>query len=173
MTFSVTMSREALTVTVNGISGTTNNQNAGNWLETNAGKGHPGVMVKTANQSLKFADAKVMRLHVWKIHGNLQKTETDSHSLPEYINLATVSGTVTAKDGGAALKGATVRFGSKSAKTDDNGAYQIEDVEVGTYTAAASCPGYEAITQEVEVQDAAEGENVFNFTLSEKNADRP
>ena len=56
MTFSVTMSREALTVTVNGISGTTNNQNAGNWLETNAGKGHPGVMVKTANQSLKFAD---------------------------------------------------------------------------------------------------------------------
>ena len=56
----------------------------------------------------------------------------------------------------------------KSAKTDDNGAYQIEDVEVGTYTAAASCPGYEAITQEVEVQDAAEGENVFNFTLSEK-----
>lgn len=61
----------------------------------------------------------------------------------EYINLATVSGTVTAKDGGAALKGATVRFGSKSAKTDDNGAYQIEDVEVGTYTAAASCPGYE------------------------------
>ena len=41
MTFSVTMSREALTVTVNGISGTTNNQNAGNWLETNAGKGHP------------------------------------------------------------------------------------------------------------------------------------
>ena len=109
-----------------------------------------------------------MRLHVWKIHGNLQKTETDSHSLQNISISQTVSGTVTAKDGGAALKGATVRFGSKSAKTDDNGAYQIEDVEVGTYTAAASCPGYEAITQEVEVQDAAEGENVFNFTLSEK-----
>ena len=168
MTFSVTMSREALTVTVNGISGTTNNQNAGNWLETNAGKGHPGVMVKTANQSLKFADAKVNETACMEDTWEFAKDRDGQSQSSEYINLATVSGTVTAKDGGAALKGATVRFGSKSAKTDDNGAYQIEDVEVGTYTAAASCPGYEAITQEVEVQDAAEGENVFNFTLSEK-----
>ena len=81
MTFSVTMSREALTVTVNGISGTTNNQNAGNWLETNAGKGHPGVMVKTANQSLKFADAKVNETACMEDTWEFEKTETDSHSL--------------------------------------------------------------------------------------------
>ena len=168
MTFAVTMSREALTVTVNGISGATNNQNAGNWLETNAGKGHPGVMVKTANQSLKFADAKVNDTACMEDTWEFAKDRAGQSQSEEYINLADVSGTVTAKDGGTALKGATVRFGSKSAKTDENGQYQIADVEVGTYTVAASCPGYEAGTQEVEVQDSDEGENVFNFTLSQK-----
>lgn len=168
MTFSVTMSRETLTVTVNGISGATNNQNVGNWLETNSGKGNPGVMVKTANQSLKFADAKVKEIACMEDTWAFAKDRTGQSQSSEYINLADVSGTVTAKDGGAALKGATVRFGSKSAKTDDNGAYQLADVEVGTYTVAVSCPGYEAVTQEVEVQDADQGENVFNFTLSQK-----
>lgn len=168
MMLSVTMSREALTVTVNGVSGTTNNQNAGKWLETNAGKGHPGVMVKTANQSLKFADAKVNDTACMEDTWGFVKDRTGQWQSEEYINLANVAGTVTAKDSREVLKGATVRFGPKATKTDENGQYQIADVEVGTYIAVASCPGYEAVTQEIEVQDADEGENVFNFMLSAK-----
>ena len=73
-------------------------------------------MVKTANQSLKFADAKVNETACMEDTWEFAKDRDGQSQSSEYINLATVSGTVTAKDGGAALKGATVRFGSKSAK---------------------------------------------------------
>ena len=64
-------------------------------------------MVKTANQSLKFADAKVNETACMEDTWEFAKDRDGQSQSSEYINLATVSGTVTAKDGGAALKGAT------------------------------------------------------------------
>ncbi len=79
----------------------------------------------------------------------------------QLIPTHTVSGTVTDADG--ALEGATVVIEETdhSATTDNDGAYEIIDVEEGNYDITASKEGYESETQNVTV----ESDRTVDFVL--------
>ena len=84
-----------------------------------------------------------------------------------YVNLAAVRGIVT-DVAGAPISGATVRIGSVAAKTDDQGAYLMDEVEVGTKSATVMAAGYQAVNQEVDVRNLGDEANVFDFKLEKK-----
>ena len=67
-----------------------------------------------------------MSFSIDRIRDRSQVTETYTTAV------AAVSGKVTAEDG-TALKGATVKLGSNTAKTDDAGNYSFDAIETGTY----------------------------------------
>ena len=59
---------------------------------------------------------------------------------------ATLYGVVTDASTGFGIGGATVALvGYKSTTTSSNGAYQISDIEPGTYTVRFSHPDYETV----------------------------
>jgi hypothetical protein len=64
----------------------------------------------------------------------------------------TVSGTVTATDGGAALAGVDVSLGAWSAVTDTAGAYSIAGVDSGTYAISFALQGYLTYSATLSVQ---------------------
>ena len=77
----------------------------------------------------------------------------------------TISGTVTDKDAGLGIEGATVTADGYSTTTNSTGGYTITGVPVGNYTVTASVTGYYSQTQEnVEVIENRTTE--VNFTLS-------
>src|ERR1043165_535701 len=78
----------------------------------------------------------------------------------------TVSGTVTAAVGGAAIGGATVALGARTTTTDSSGAYSFTGIPAGTYpTISASYVGYTTSTSaSVAVTDG--GTTTRNFSLS-------
>jgi Carboxypeptidase regulatory-like domain/HYR domain/Ig-like domain CHU_C associated len=77
----------------------------------------------------------------------------------------TVSGTVTATAGGAAISGATVMLGSRTTTTDGSGGYSFTNIPAGTYPVImASSPGYNSATfTSVGVSDGAT--TTKNFSL--------
>ena len=79
--------------------------------------------------------------------------ERDGQSFKKtYSKLVPLTGTVTEKGQGG-LADATVRVGNKSAKTDENGKYQFDGLELGTYNMAVSKPGYQAFSDEIVLKD--------------------
>ena len=73
-------------------------------------------MVKTANQSLKFADAKVNETACMEDTWEFAKDRDGQSQSSEYINLATVSGTVTAKRRRSGIKRRNGSFWFKISK---------------------------------------------------------
>lgn len=88
---------------------------------------------------------------------NIRVVSFDSEEPATY----TLSGTVTGENG-AAVSGATVRVGEKSATTDANGAYSIEGLESRNYTVSVSATGYTGKTESVAVSQ----DTVKNWTLA-------
>jgi len=78
------------------------------------------------------------------------RTRINSFRYPECTMVGaggTLSGTVTATTGGAAIAGATVQFGARSTTTDISGNYSFLDIPAGTYPSiSASFPGYVTAT---------------------------
>jgi hypothetical protein len=78
----------------------------------------------------------------------------------------TISGTVTAAVGGAAISGATVQFGARSTTTNGSGAYSFASIPAGTYPSiTASSPGYvTGSASSIVVTDG--GTTTQNFSLA-------
>ncbi len=165
MEISITVSRENLTVIVDGKKVTQSVQALTPISDSINGEGHPGVKTN-GSAKVEFSDFKIGTKDCmgdtwgWAATRSGQVTETYTTAV------AAVSGKVIAEDG-TALKGATVKLGSNTAKTDDAGNYSFDAIETGTYNLAASRTGYQAHTEEVTVSEAA-AQNVFNVTLSPK-----
>jgi thermitase len=62
-----------------------------------------------------------------------------------------ITGTVRDAATGAAIAGATVTDGARSATSNTNGGYSIANVPVGTYTVTATATGYNSASQSVQV----------------------
>ncbi len=75
-----------------------------------------------------------------------------------------ISGVVTDATNGAAIAGATVSDGTRSATTDATGAYAIANVPAGTYTVSASASGYTSVSQSVTVGTSSTAS--VNFALT-------
>ncbi len=96
-------------------------------------------------------------------------TRVGSFTFPSCIPVGaggTVSGTVTATVGGAAISGATVQFGSRSATTNGSGAYSFANIPAGTYPLiTASFPGYvTGSASNIVITDG--GTTTTNFSLA-------
>lgn len=164
MTIEISLSREQLSVTVNGTRTSVSAPNLLTLAEKLNGTGKFGV--KTNGQTkVEFSDMKVNGTDCmednwgWCAERNGQVTEQ------YYTSVAPVSGTVTDTDG-TPIQGATVRFGVNAAETDASGTYAFEGLEVGEYNVAATAPGYQAYEDTVSVE--AGKENVFDIQLQEK-----
>ena len=167
LAISISVNREKVELTVNGKSASMSNQKVGDFVTKQKGKGHPGVKVN-GQTSVKFADAKLADADMmgdtwgWAAEREGQKMDVT------VVNLAQVHGTV--KDNkNKPLSGATVRCGNKSAKTNAQGEWTMEDVEVGERSFAVLAAGFQPATKNFTVKPKAEqSKNAVDFTLSPK-----
>lgn len=83
---------------------------------------------------------------------------------------ATLSGTVRAATGSAALEGATVSVGAARATTDATGHFELTGLPAGAATVTAERPGYEAATASVTMAD---GPNTRDFSLADREIYEP
>jgi len=81
------------------------------------------------------------------------------------VSTGTVQGSVTASVGGAAIAGATVWLGSRTATTDGSGLYSFSAIPAGTYPSlAASAPGFTGATA-ANIVVTSGGPATQNFSL--------
>ena len=147
----ISLAREVLSVTVDGVKTNTNRQEL-DTLSKQVSKNPDtkfGVMTK-GNSTVEFANVKVNEKETednWQIlvaqNGELTK---------RLATLVTVTGKVVDKDD-QPMEDAVVRVADRKVKTGKDGTYTIEKMETGHYTLAVSKPGYQAVSYEFEITD--------------------
>ena len=159
MEISISLNRETLSVTVNGVSVSNPNQSLSDLSAALAGqKLRFGPMAK--GTSVEFAD---MSLNGTSCMDNLQfLVERDGQKMTtRYSSLVDVSGKVVDVDG-QPMEGVTVRLGLQSTVTGADGVFALTGVESGSYALAATKPGYQAATVDLEVAD----EDIAGLTIT-------
>jgi subtilisin family serine protease/protocatechuate 3,4-dioxygenase beta subunit len=92
-------------------------------------------------------------------------TTVANFSLSQIVVPGSITGSVTDAKDGAAIVGATVSDGTRTATTDASGKYTITAVPPGTYQVTASKSGYQSSSLTVNV--FLGGTTVANFPLSQ------
>ena len=169
MSISISLSNETLAVTVNGTTAYVTNQAMKNMAESftssygNLGKF--GVMAKTANAHIEFADFTFDGIDcmddAWRF---CCERPGQTVEIVETA-MAPVSGTVKDTEGNL-IAGATVRIGTNAAETDENGRYSFEGIQVGDYAFAVTKSGYQAYSTTVTVENVEM--NVFDAVITSK-----
>lgn len=160
---SVSLNRETLSVTVNGTTSRVTNQALISFADKTSGKGRFGVKTNGAT-SISFADMKYNGTNTMGDNW-VFAAEREGQKLEEvYSKLVPVAGTVSNNDG-EPIQEAVIRIGGNLVKSDVNGRYQFDGLEIGEYNMAVTKPGYEAYSQVINVEDK---DNVVNITLQEK-----
>ena len=165
----ISLSNETLAVTVNGTIAYATNQTlksmAESFTATYGDLGRFGVMAKTANAKIEFADFTYDGVDcmndAWRW---CCERSGQTVSIVETA-MAPVSGTVTNAEG-TSIAGATVRVGNYAAVTDENGQYAFEGIQIGEYAFSVSKPGYLAYSATVTVENIEN--NVFDAVLQSK-----
>ena len=139
---SISLSRETLSVTVNGVTSRVTNQSLISFADKNSGKGRFGVKTNGAT-SISFADVKYNGINCMEDNWVFAAERQGQLKAESYSKLAPVSGVVSNKEG-KAISEAVVRIGTKSVNTDINGHYQLNDLEVGGNNISVTKPGYQA-----------------------------
>lgn len=162
---SISLSNETLSVTVNGVTSRVTNQSLIQFANKNAGKGRFGVKTNGAT-TISFADVKYNNINCMDDNW-VFCAERQGQKFEEKISkLVPVSGTVLTQDKNP-ISDAVVRIGAKSTKSDANGRYQFDGLEIGKYNIAATKAGYEAYSKEVNIEDK---DNKIDIILEEKSA---
>ena len=159
---SVSLSRETLSVTVNGVTSRVTNQSLISFAEKNAGKGRFGVKTNGAT-SISFADVKYNGVNAMEDNWVFAAEREGQIVEEQYSKLAPISGKVSNKEG-TPIADATVRVGTKSVNTDANGNYQLNDLEVGSNNISVTKPGYQAYSKAITIAEKA---NVIDIILEE------
>lgn len=163
MEISISLNRETLSVTVNGVSVSTPNQSLSDLSTALAGQElRFGPMAK--GTSVEFAD---MALNGDSCMDNLQflVERSGQNMTVRYSSLVDVSGKVVDVDG-QPMEGVTVRLGLQSTVTGADGVFALTGVESGSYALAATKPGYQAATVDLKVAD--EDITGLEITMQEK-----
>ena len=160
---SVSLSRETLSVTVNGTTSRVTNQSLISLAEKTSGKGRFGVKTNGAT-SISFADVKYNGINVMEDNWVFAAERQGQVVEEEYSKLVPLSGTVKTKEG-TPIADAVIRIGVNSVKSDVNGVYQFDALEVGEYSMAVTKPGYDAYSKVINVQ---QDNNVVDIILEEK-----
>ena len=126
---SISLSNETLSVTVNGVTSRVTNQSLIQFANKNAGKGRFGVKTNGAT-TISFADVKYNNINCMDDNW-VFCAERQGQKFEEKISkLVPVSGTVLTQDKNP-ISDAVVRIGAKSTKSDANGRYQFDGLEIG------------------------------------------
>ena len=169
ISLTISLSNETLAVTVNGTTAYATNQTlkdmANAFTESYGNLGKFGVMAKTANAHIEFADFTYDGEDCmndnwrWCCERDGQTVEVKETAM------APVSGTVTDTEGNP-VAGATVRVGNYAAETDAEGKYFFEGIQIGEYSFSVSKPGYQAYSDTVTVENI--DMNVIDAVLEPK-----
>ena len=169
LSLTISLSNETLAVTVNGTTAYSTNQTlkdmANAFTNSYGNLGSFGVMAKTANAHIEFADFTFDGVDcmndAWR-----WCCERDGQTVKVVETaMAPVSGTVTDTEGNL-IAGATVRIGTNAAETDENGVYSFEGIQVGDYAFAVTKSGYQAYSSTVKVENVEM--NVFDAVITSK-----
>lgn len=150
---SISISNETLKVVVNGIEATTPNPAVKDFMEDSkvAGKGRFGVKTNGNNNPVSFTDVKINGADCMDDNWNFLVDRTGQKFETVFMKLVNVSGTITDKTTKAPLAGATVRIGSQSATTGQDGKYTLEKVQEGNYRVSASMKDYISVSDTVTI----------------------
>ena len=169
LSLTISLSNETLAVTVNGTTAYATNQtlkNMANALTESYGNlGKFGVMTKGQN-TISFADFTYDNADCMNGTWGFNAERAGQVVEEVYTAVADVTGVVKNAEQ-TPVKGATVRVGTKSAETGEDGTYIIPEVQIGDYVLAVSKAGYQAYTQNVTVTE--DGANTFNVVLESKS----
>ena len=160
---SISLNNETLSVTVNGTTARVTNQALISFANNTSGKGRFGVKTN-GTSSISFADVKYNEKNAMDDNWVFAAERTGQKVETVYSKLAPVSGTVLNSEG-EPIPEAVIRIGANSVKSDVNGNYQFDGLEIGRYNMAVTKPGYEAHSQVIDIEDK---ENVLNITLEKK-----
>lgn len=146
---SVSVAREALTVTVNGVKVQVANKDVFEGLKEAIGnEGRPGFRAGkngTEHTFFRFTDAKTKGALLsddgWSFLAACEGQVHNQETIPVY----SVTGAV--KDGNTPVENAVVRVGEESVRTAADGSFSLS-VEQGTYVVSVSASGYRAYSQE-------------------------
>ena len=169
LSLSIALNRETLAVTVNGTTAYATNQTlitlADTFTNNYGNLGKFGVMAKTANAHIEFADFTYNGVDCMNDNWVWCCERAGQTVTVKETAMAPVSGTVTNTDG-EPVAGATVRVGNYAAETDENGRYSFEGIQVGDYAFAVTKSGYQAYSSTVTVENVEM--NVFDAVITSK-----
>ncbi|MGG7141957.1 endo-alpha-N-acetylgalactosaminidase family protein [Clostridium nigeriense] len=160
---SVSLNRETLSITVNGTTVRVTNQSLISFSDKTSGKGRFGVKTNGAT-SISFANVKYGETSAMDDNWVFAAERQGQKFEEIYTKLVPVSGSVSDKDGNP-ISEAVIRIGTKSVKSDENGNYQLDGLEVGEHNMAVTKAGYKAYSKVVNVE---EENNVVDIILEEK-----
>jgi len=123
-------------------------------------------VVENPSITIKYTDGRT-----FSVNGDGEYTNHTLNSIGTFnieviggVSTGTILGTVTGKDTGTPIEGATVSANSHSDTTNSTGGYTIT-LPVGTYTVTASKTGYQSQSQE-NVQVLEDQTTTVNFLLT-------
>lgn len=160
---SVSLNRETLSITVNGTTVRVTNQSLISLAENTSGKGRFGVKTNGAT-SISFANVKYGETSAMDDNWVFAAEREGQKFEKVYTKLVPVSGSVVDKEG-KPISEAVIRIGTKSVKSDGNGNYQLDGLEVGEHNMAVTKAGYKAYSKVVNVE---EKNNVVDIILEKK-----
>ncbi len=151
MEISISLSRETLSVTVNGTTVRSTNQSLIALADAMADDARYGVMTKGGE--VEFANLKLNGENAMEHNWQFACERGGQYTSERYSALVNVSGTVKDEETGRAVEGAVVRLGLGKTETAADGTFTLEKVETGEYSLAVTKPGYQAHTQPIVVAD--------------------
>ena len=160
----VSLSRETLSVTVNGTTVRVTNQDLIKYAEATAGKGRFGVKTNAAT-SISFADVTYNGINAMDDQWVFCAERAGQLVEELYSKMVPFTGTIV-DAAGKPVENAVVRVGVNSTKTDATGHFQFDALELGKYNLAVTCPGYLAYSDTVTIED--KDNNTVNVTLEQK-----
>ena len=165
MNMTISLNRETLSVTVNGVTKNITDQSLIKFADQNNGKGRFGVKTN-GGTSISFTDVTYGQTSCMKDNWVFAAEREGQKKEEITTKLVSVHGKVTDNITKAPIAGAKINLGISSARTDADGNYQLEKIEVGQYELAITKPGYQAYTQNVTLSETED--NVINAALSTK-----
>lgn len=168
MEISISVANETLMVTIDGVTVNKPVDAFKSLMEAKDGKGRFGIMTKS--NPVLFTDVKLNGLDCMEDNWGFLVDRDGQVLTTVATSLADVSGTVTDKETGLPLEGATVRIGTLIAQTDAQGNYLIEKVEEGSHKTSASMKDYISESSEMTVKHGDAEVTGVDFALLSKNA---
>lgn len=151
MEVSISLSRETLSVTVNGTTVRSTNQQLIDLADAMGSDARYGVMTKGCE--VEFANMKLNGEDCMEHNWQFACERGGQYTSERYSALVEVSGTVKDSETGEPIEGAVVRAGLGKTETEADGSFALQNVETGEYSLAVTKPGYQAYTEEITVVD--------------------